>query len=57
MELELAEAFYHAMNLRENADYRSRFSKSGAMAVLKNAEKFLHYAKEIILKSRLCPPK
>jgi uncharacterized protein (UPF0332 family) len=29
---ELAEAFYHAMIMRENADYRSQFSKSGAMA-------------------------
>jgi len=52
MELELAEAFYHAIILRENADYRSQFSKSGATAVLKSAEEFLNCAKELILRSR-----
>lgn len=52
MKSELAEAFYFAMILRENADYRSQFSKSGAMAVLKRAEEFLNCAKELILRSR-----
>jgi uncharacterized protein (UPF0332 family) len=51
MKSELAEAFYFAMILRENADYRSQFSKSGAMAVLKRAEEFLNCAKELILRS------
>ena len=51
MESELAEAFYHAMIMRENADYRSRFSRSGAAAVLKRAEEFLDCAKELILRS------
>jgi uncharacterized protein (UPF0332 family) len=49
IEPELVEAFYHAMILRENADYRSRFSKSGAMAVLKRAGEFLDCVRELIL--------
>ncbi len=57
MDSELAEAFYHAMILRENADYRSRFSKSGAMAVLKRAEEFLNCVKKIILRSSFLPTK
>lgn len=42
------EAFYNAMILRENADYRSRFSKSDALLLLDRAEDFLSNAREIL---------
>lgn len=48
LEIEFAEAFYHAMILRENADYKSKFSKTGATVVLKRAEEFLNEAKKIL---------
>lgn len=48
LDIEFAEAFYHAMILRENADYRSKFSRTGATLVLKRAEEFLTKAKEIL---------
>jgi uncharacterized protein (UPF0332 family) len=47
-EIGYAEAFYHVMILRENADYRSRFSKTGAKLVLKRAEEFLSKSREIL---------
>ena len=49
IEPELVEAFYHAMTLRENADYRSQFSRSGAIAVIKRAEEFLVCARDILV--------
>lgn len=48
LELAHAEAFYNAMILRENADYRSRFSKSGAALVMKRSETFLKKTKKIL---------
>lgn len=50
LDIELVEALYNAMILRENADYRSKSSKSGAILVLKKAEEFLKRAKEILNK-------
>jgi len=47
LDIKFADAFYHAMILRENADYRSKFSKSGAALILKRAREFLSRAKEI----------
>ena len=38
---EYVENFRNAMVLREDADYRTKFSKSGAIAVLKKANEFL----------------
>jgi uncharacterized protein (UPF0332 family) len=52
LNVELVEAFRNAMILRENADYRTRFSKSGAEAVLERSEEFLNAAKEILGKNR-----
>lgn len=51
LEVEYVEAFKHAMMLREDADYRTRFSKSGADIVLAKAEEFLIKAQEILGKS------
>ena len=48
LDIKFADAFYHAMILRENADYRSHFSKTGATLVLKRAREFLLRAKEIL---------
>jgi len=48
LETEFSEAFYHAMILRENADYRSKFSMTGATLVLKRAKEFLIRAKKIL---------
>lgn len=36
--------------LREDADYRTHFSKSGAKVVLEKAEEFLNRAKELLEK-------
>jgi uncharacterized protein (UPF0332 family) len=36
------------MMLREDADYRTSFSKSGAKIVLGKAEEFLNKAKDIL---------
>jgi len=46
--VEFVESFRNAMMLREDADYRTRFSKSGAKVVLEKAEEFLNKAKEIL---------
>lgn len=48
LDIEFVEAFNNAMMLRENADYRTRFSKSGAKLVLEKAEEFLNEAQEIL---------
>jgi len=48
LSIDFAEAFYHAMRLRENADYRSLYSKSSAERILKNAEELLIRAKVIL---------
>jgi len=45
---EYVENFRNAMVLREDADYRTKFSKSGANAVLKKANEFLNEAKKIL---------
>jgi len=48
LEEELSEFFYGAMILRENADYRSEFSKTRATKVIEKAEYFLGRAREIL---------
>lgn len=48
IEVESVEAFRNAMMLREDADYRTSFSKSGAEIVLEKAEEFLNKAQEIL---------
>lgn len=48
LDQDIVEAFYNAMILRENADYKSSFSKSGAILVLKKAAEFLKIAKDIL---------
>lgn len=50
LDIEFVEAFNNAMMLREDADYRTYFSKSGAKLVLKRAEEFLEKAQEILKK-------
>lgn len=50
LNIEFVEAFNNAMILRENADYRTRFSKLGAKLVLEKAEEFLKKAQEILQK-------
>ncbi len=47
---ELARDLRNAMILREEADYHSDFSESGASSVLKSAAKFLEAAKHILKK-------
>lgn len=48
MKKEVAETFYSAMILRENADYRGKFSKTGASLILKRAGEFLVETKQIL---------
>jgi uncharacterized protein (UPF0332 family) len=48
LDIKFADAFYHAMILRENADYRSKFTRAGATLVLERAREFLLEAKEIL---------
>jgi uncharacterized protein (UPF0332 family) len=48
LKIEYTDAFYAGMILRENADYRSDFSKSGALAVIRKAEEFLIKAAAIL---------
>ena len=47
LEIELADAFYTSMILRENADYRSDYSESGAENVIDSAAIFLERATAI----------
>lgn len=51
MAAELVDAFRNAMLLRENADYRTHFSKSGSKAVIYKAGEFLETAKKILWKN------
>ncbi len=46
----LAEDFNNSMILREDADYRRKFSREGSQAVIESAKKFLKAAKEILSK-------
>lgn len=48
IDLSLAEKFNNCMILREEADYRRKFSQKGAVATVKSAEKFLVVAKTIL---------
>jgi len=50
LDVEFVDNFNNAMMLRENADYRTRFSKSGSKLVLQEAEEFLKKAQEILKK-------
>ena len=49
----LAEEFNNCMLLREEADYRRRFSEKAASATLKSAERFLKAAKNILKSTRV----
>jgi len=44
----IAEDLKNSMALREEADYRRNFSKKGASATIKSAERFLKVAKNIL---------
>ena len=46
--VEFVESFKNAMMLREDADYRTHFSKSGAKVILEKAEEFLNKTKELL---------
>ena len=46
----LAEALENSMILREEADYRRKFSQEGASATIESAEKFIKTAKDILKK-------
>jgi hypothetical protein len=47
----LLDAFQEAKNLREDADYYSRWSEPGCQKLLKLAEEFLAKAEELIGRS------
>ncbi|MDO8661600.1 MAG: HEPN domain-containing protein [Candidatus Omnitrophota bacterium] len=47
---QLAEDFNNSIILREDADYRRKFSREGAQAVIGSAKRFLKATKEILLK-------
>jgi len=44
--VKFVENFNNAMMVRENADYRTRFSKSGAKLVVEKSEDFLSKARD-----------
>ena len=46
----LAEDFNNSIILREDADYRRKFSQEGAQAVIESAKRFLKATKEILSK-------
>ena len=46
----LAEDFNNSMILREDADYRRKFSQEGSEAVIESAKRFLAAAKDILSK-------
>lgn len=46
----LAEDFNNSMILREDADYRRKFSSEGSQAVIESAKRFLKAAQEILSK-------
>lgn len=48
LDLALAEEFNNCMILREEADYRRKFSQKGASATIKSAERLLKAAKDIL---------
>ncbi|MBU0571216.1 MAG: HEPN domain-containing protein [Candidatus Omnitrophica bacterium] len=50
MEAEVAEDLKNSMGLREDADYGRKFSKKGANATIKAAERFLSTAESILKK-------
>lgn len=47
-----AEDLYNSMTLREDADYRHKFSQEKAQAVLESAERFLKMAKKTLSVSK-----
>jgi uncharacterized protein (UPF0332 family) len=48
LEIEQIRNFEEAMSLREEADYGLIFSEEGATSIIRNAQKFLSKAKEIL---------
>jgi len=50
LEPKLAEDFNNSIILREDADYRRKFSQEGAQAVIESAKRFLKATKEILSK-------
>ena len=45
---QLAEDFNNSMILREEADYKRKFSQKGASGIIESAKKFLKAAKELL---------
>lgn len=50
LDLRLVEDFNNSMILREDADYRRKFSQEGAQAVIEGARRFLKTTKELLSK-------
>jgi uncharacterized protein (UPF0332 family) len=48
----LAEALYHCMIMREDADYKRNFSVENARVTIESAEKFLNKTKKILKDSQ-----
>ncbi|MBI3617233.1 MAG: HEPN domain-containing protein [Candidatus Omnitrophica bacterium] len=48
----LAEDFNNSMILREDADYRRKFSQEGSQAVIESAKEFLKATEEILSKEK-----
>jgi uncharacterized protein (UPF0332 family) len=48
----MAEDFNNSMILREDADYRRKFSQEGSQAVIESAKEFLSVAKGILLREK-----
>jgi len=46
----IAEDFNNSMILREDADYRRKFSQEGSQAVIESAKRFLKATKDILPK-------
>ena len=49
LEMKFYDAFYAGMILRENAVYKSEFSESAALAIIKNASDFLQRVCKILV--------
>jgi uncharacterized protein (UPF0332 family) len=50
LDLKIAEDFNNSMILREDADYRRKFSREGSQAVIESAKRFLKTTKEVLSK-------
>ena len=52
LDLKLAEDFNNSMILREDADYRRKFSHEGSQVVIESAKRFLKATKEVLSKEK-----